>query len=397
VRVAFLVYDLDGQGGMQRQALQLARRLLARGLEVRIVSTAAPRDLPVLAGRPAPGLEGTPVVRVPTTRPPLFEAAARAWLGTQGGADVLYAVGANAGLHAARIGARTNAPVVVKYACAGAHGDVAWATRQPGAVTLLERAARHVCLSQALRDELLAAGLPAARLVSIPNGVDLAAWSREVTPARSPWAGGRTLMFVGRLVPQKRVDVLLDAFARVCAQAADARLLLAGGGPLRAALVAQAKALGIAERVAFLGQRDEVLSLHRAARGLVLPSEGEGLPNVVLEALAAGTPVIATDVTGTRELARDGVEALLVPPGDAGALAIAMLRLIDDPALGARLAAAGRTRVAEGFDLERVADRYAALFEDVVRERAPARRGVPERLGGLVRLLRRGRAGGAEG
>lgn len=391
MRVAFLVYDLDGHGGMQRQAMQLAAKLIARGLDVRVVSTAAPRDLPVLAGRPAPGLEGTPVVRLPTTRSPLFEAAARAWLAVQGGADVLYAVGANAGLHAVRIGARTNAPVVVKYACAGAHGDVAWAARTQGALALLGRAARHVCISQALREEALAAGLPDARLVTLPNGVDLAAWSRPVEPARSPWAGGRVLLFVGRLVAQKRVDVLLEALALVGARAADARLLIAGDGPLRAALVAQARSLGITERVAFLGQRDDVLTLHRASRALVLPSEGEGLPNAVLEALASGTPVVATDVPGTREVARDGVEALLVPAGDARALADAMFRLIDDPALGARLAAAGRARVAEAFDLERVADRYVALLQDVARERAPPRRGVPERIGGLVRTLRRRR------
>ena len=396
LRVAFLVYDLDGPGGMQRQAIRLAGCLLARGLEVAFVSTAAPRDLPARLGRAVPGLPGAPVLRVPTTRAPLFEAAARAWLAARGGADVLYAVGWNAALHAARLGERTHAPVVVKYACAGAHGDFAWVAGTPGALPLLQRAARHVCLSGALRDEALAAGLPAPRLVSIPNGVDLAAWSAEVAPARLPWPAeaGPVALFLGRLAVQKRVDVLLEAFARVAARVPAARLALAGDGPLRRALQERAAALGLDERVAFLGQRDDVLALHRAARVVVLPSEGEGLSNVLLEALAAGTPVVATDVPGAREVVTPDVEALLVAPNDPAALAEALARALEDPALAAALAAAGRARARAAFDLEGVADRYAALFTEVAAEHAPGpRRGVPERVGALVRALRRGRRG----
>ncbi len=398
LHVALLVYDLDGPGGMQRQAVRLAGRLVARGLRVSFVSTAAPRDLPARAGRPVPGLPGAPVLRVPTTRPPLFEAAARAWLAARGGADVLYAVGWNAACHAARLSERTGAPVVVKYACAGAHGDFAWVARTPGALALLQRAARHVVLSGAIEAEALAAGLPAARLVAIPNGVDLAAWAAAAPPAPLPWGeGARVVLFLGRLAVQKRVDVLLDAFARVLDRVPDARLALAGDGPLRRALEERAQALGLGDRAAFLGQRDDVLALHRAARALVLPSEGEGLSNVLLEALAAGTPVVCTDVPGAREVVTPEREALLVAPGDPMALADALARVLDDEALAPRLAAAGRARAAEAFDLERVADRYAALFAEVSGERGPpGRRGAPERIGALLRrALRRGASGGA--
>ncbi|MCO5165515.1 MAG: glycosyltransferase [Planctomycetes bacterium] len=332
VRVAFLVYDLDGPGGMQRQAVRLAGRLRERGVVPTFVSTAAPRDLPSRAGRPVPGLPGVGLLRVPTTRAPLFEAAARAFLAARGGVDVLYAVGWNAALHAARLGERLGAPVVVKYACAGAHGDFAWVARTPGALALLQRAARHVCLSGALRDEALAAGLPGPRLVTIPNGVDADAWQADVVPAALPWPSGRTVLFLGRLAVQKRVDVLLDAFARL---GGDARLALAGDGPLRRALEERARDLGLGGRVAFLGQREDVLALHRAARVVVLPSEGEGLSNVLLEALASGTPVVATDVPGTREVVTPEVEALLVPPNDPAALAAALGRVLDDPDLAA--------------------------------------------------------------
>lgn len=381
LRVAFLVYDLDGPGGMQRQAVRLAARLRERGVAPTFVSTAAPRDLPARAGRPVPGLPGVAVLRVPTTRAPLFEAAARAFLAARGGVDVLYAVGWNSALHAARLGERLRAPVVVKYACAGAHGDFAWVARTPGALALLQRAARHVCLSGAIREEALAAGLPEPRLVPIPNGVDVDAWQVDAAPVALPWPPGRTVLFLGRLAVQKRVDVLLDAFARL---GGDARLALAGDGPLRRALEERARDLGLGGRVAFLGQRDDVLALHRAARVVVLPSEGEGLSNVLLEALASGTPVVATDVPGTREVVTPEVEALLVPPNDAAALATALGRVLDDADLAARLAAAGQARVRAAFDLGAVADRYAALFAEVAAER-PAARGLPERVGDLVR------------
>jgi glycosyltransferase involved in cell wall biosynthesis len=166
-------------------------------------------------------------------------------------------------------------------------------------------------------------------------------------------------------VRQKRVDVLLEAFARLSERASDLRLAIAGDGPLRGALTDQVERLGLEERVAFLGVRADVVALHRAAELLVLPSEGEGLPNVVLEALAAGTPVVATDVLGTREVVRHEREALLVAPGDAQALEAALWRVLTDASLAARLATRGRARVAEAYDLERVADRAAALFAEV--------------------------------
>ncbi len=127
---------------------------------------------------------------------------------------------------------------------------------------------------------------------------------------------------------------------------------------------------------------------------VVLPSEGEGLSNVLLEALASGTPVVCTDVPGAREVVTPEQEALLVAPNDAAALADALARVLARPDLAARLAAAGRARVAAAFDLDRVAERYAALFSEVVAEAGPpGRRGLPERVGALVRALRRGGPG----
>ena len=137
---------------------------------------------------------------------------------------------------------------------------------------------------------------------------------------------------IGRLVPQKGFDVLLDAFARLCQSPDfDHRLLLAGDGPERTALEARAAALGLAERVSFLGATDRPLtaSLFRGAAVFVLPSRHEPFGIVVLEALAAGTPVVATDVGGVSEFLPVGSHARLVEPGDAASLAAAIRAILE--------------------------------------------------------------------
>lgn len=393
LRLGFLVYAIDQRAGMQRQASQLLPRLRDLGLEVKVVSTAAPRDLPRLRGLPAPGAPDLPITRLPVTRRHVFEGLARTWLASQGGVDVLLGLGWHEAVHAARISERTGVPFVVRYACSGEHGDMAALARQPELRDLLAGAARHVCISEEIQAEALAAGLPEGRLVSIPNGVDLAAWRREVTPATLPWLDlperpTEVVLFVGRLARQKRVDVLLEAAARLADRRPSFRLALAGQGPLRPELEAQARSLGLRDRVAFLGVREDVLALHRAAKAFVLPSEGEGLPNALLEALAAGTPSVATEVPGTVEVARHEQEALLVPPRDPAALADALERLLDDEALRARLRAGGWARVAERYDVDRAAERYAAALAEAAAEGPARRAGPPERAGRLVERLR---------
>jgi glycosyltransferase involved in cell wall biosynthesis len=393
LRVGFLVYAIDARAGMQRQASQLLPRLRDLGLEVKVVTTAAPRDLPRLRGLPVPGAPELPVTRLPITRRHVFEALARTWLSSQGGVDVLLGLGWHEAVHAARISARTGAPFVVRYACSGEHGDLAALAREPKLRDLLSGAARHVCISEEIEVEAQAAGLPPERLVSIPNGVDLGAWRRQETPAALPWVSvpgqePEVVLFVGRLARQKRVDVLLEAAARLADRRPQFRLALAGAGPLRTELLSQARSLGLRDRVAFLGVREDVLALHRASRVFVLPSEGEGMPNALLEALAAGTPSVATEVPGTLEVARHEREALLVPPGDPVALASALERLLADEALRTRLRSAGWERVAERYDVDRAAERYAATLADAASE-APTRRvGPPERAGRIVERLR---------
>ena len=177
---------------------------------------------------------------------------------------------------------------------------------------------------------------------------------------------GKHVLFIGRLDAVKGVPLLLQAFAAVRARHPDAQLTLVGDGPARAALEAQAVTLGITEATTFIGYRaqGEVAALMEQADMLVLPSFAEGLPVVLMEALASRIPVIATPVAGVSELVRDGETGLLVPPGDVDGLEDALGRLLADPDLCRRLGEAGRAAVLERHDVAREAQKLFALFSD---------------------------------
>jgi glycosyltransferase involved in cell wall biosynthesis len=160
--------------------------------------------------------------------------------------------------------------------------------------------------------------------------------------------------------------VLLDAFARV--QTPEARLVLAGDGSERAKLAAQATRLGIAERVHFVGLRDDVDAFLDEVDVAAMSSDFEGTPLFGFECMAAGTPLVATAVGGLPDMLDHGQSALLVPPRDPAALASALDELLADRPRGAALAAAARERL-EGFEIGAVAARYAELYERLLEAR----------------------------
>lgn len=189
-----------------------------------------------------------------------------------------------------------------------------------------------------------------------------------VTPAaygRRPRADfGQRVLFVGRLDPVKGVPLLLEAFAAARAAHPGARLSLVGDGPARAALEAQAAALGLGTSAEFLGYRsqEEVAGILEGADMLVLPSFAEGVPVVLMEAMASRIPVIASAVAGVPELVADGVSGFVVPAGDVATLTARLETLLADPGLCRRMGEAGRAKVVAEFDLEREAGWLAALF-----------------------------------
>ena len=177
---------------------------------------------------------------------------------------------------------------------------------------------------------------------------------------------GQHVLFVGRLAAVKGVPLLLEAFSRVRQAHREARLTLVGDGSERAHLEAYAEALGLGDTVDFVGYRtqDEVASLLEHADMLVLPSFAEGLPVVLMEALASRIPVIATSVAGVPELVRDGETGILVPPSDVDGLTAALDRLLNEPDLCQRLGEGGLVAVLDQHDVAREAEKLLSLFWD---------------------------------
>jgi glycosyltransferase involved in cell wall biosynthesis len=222
---------------------------------------------------------------------------------------------------------------------------------------LIWRNARAVVGNSAGLCQLAQNFMPGLAVPEIPNGVDTA----RFFPSARPSGTTCELLFVGRLAPQKGVDILLNALARI---PKGWRLRIAGDGPERERLSALAATLGLEGRVDFLGwtQRDALPELYRSADVFVFPSYDEGMPNVVLEALASGLPIVATRIAGNDQLVAEGENGTLVPPGDPSAFASALMPLIADHALRATLGATSRNIAVERFSWARSAAAYELLF-----------------------------------
>ncbi|MGB5806694.1 glycosyltransferase [Castellaniella sp.] len=213
-----------------------------------------------------------------------------------------------------------------------------------------------------------AGAVPRGRMLPVLNGIDVRVFSaapdlREQARRRvGPPLGARLLLSVGRLAEEKNHAGLLRAFARLAPQYPDVRLWVVGDGPLRDALLRQRAALGLNDRVAFLGVRQDVPDLMRAADVFVLPSRFEGFGLVVAEAMACGTPVVATDAGGVAEVLEGA--GILVPVGDDAALARGLAEAFAmDPGRRAAMTAAARRRAEHDLDIERVVAVWLKLYQ----------------------------------
>ncbi len=228
-----------------------------------------------------------------------------------------------------------------------------------------------VCVSEGVRRFSLEVGrLDPGRLVTIPNGVNVSAIDCEIASDRAnlgvPPDAFLTL-YVGRLDPQKGLGFLLEAAAKVAQIRPDWHLVVAGDGPLRDSLRSQAETFpSLSDRVHWLGRRDDVPSLLKSADLLILPSLWEGMPNVVLEAMAAGLAVVATKVEGTEDLVIPEQTGWLVPPSDSEALAQTLLEAANDRDRLQRFGEAARARVEAQFTPARVVEAYEQLWAGVL-------------------------------
>jgi glycosyltransferase involved in cell wall biosynthesis len=214
-------------------------------------------------------------------------------------------------------------------------------------------------------------GGPVPNLHVVRCGVDLRTFRPTDAADPAPPSGPRTITCIGTLHEVKGQRHLIEAVGGLVERGVDVRCRFVGDGPDRAMLEALVDRLGLADRVEFVGQRtrSDVLALLATTDVLVAPSvptsggKREGLPVVLIEAMAAGVPVVASHLSGIPELVENEVTGLTVPPGDAVAIAGAIARLLADPALAAGFARAGRERIEAEFDLDRNAARLSALFE----------------------------------
>ncbi|HUR54738.1 MAG TPA: glycosyltransferase [Gemmataceae bacterium] len=213
--------------------------------------------------------------------------------------------------------------------------------------------------------------VPESRISVVRNSARLAAFENVVPEARRKLLGffpsntavSHVVLAAGRLSPEKGFGVLIDAAATVCRTHPTAGVVIFGEGVLRPELEARIAELGLTGRVVMPGFRTDLDSLITAADVVVLPSFTEGLPNVALEASAAGVPVVATAVGGTPEVIADNETGFLVPPGEPDALAQKIVALLSDSALRSGMGEAGRRRMRDVFTFDAQAAAYWKLFD----------------------------------
>ena len=218
---------------------------------------------------------------------------------------------------------------------------------------------------------------PLSKIVVVPNGIDASRLRCEPDAALRAILSREgmrpVVLTTARLVPAKGLACLLEAAREL----PEVQVVIAGDGPQRGELVTRARDLELADRVDFLGHRDDVPQLLACSDIVALPSFNEGFPLAVLEAMAAEKPIVATRVGGTGEAIVDGQSGLLVPPADPAALAASVRRLLDDPAAAAGLAHAARRRVEESFSSTRMVDQVTDVYEELLRSSRRRRGGMP--------------------
>lgn len=229
--------------------------------------------------------------------------------------------------------------------------------------------------SEAVREDTIRRErLPANKVIVIHNGIDLDRFDEE-GPAGGPTglpeldAGTHVVAVVANFLKYKGHLLFLEAWAEVVRHVPGAFAVLVGDGPTRKAVEEAARTMVVADRVFFVAIRHDVPAILRAAALYVHPSEEEGFSNAILEAMAAGRPVVATAVGGTPEAVAHGQTGLLVRPGDSRELARAIVRVLAHPDEARRMGEAGRRRVAEDFTIDRTVERYQCLYDELLEFR----------------------------
>ena len=356
MKVLMAITEL-GIGGAENVVLELERGALRAGHEVAVAAVSGSLARRPSTFYPLPASGRSPLELARTGR--RLAGIARGFA-----PDVVHAhnprmVGLAA--VAARLGRPTRRPPVL-----ASHHGVPPAQASTAARVL--RLADHVvCVSAGVAGELAANGMPERRVTVIPNGVSapdaLGAAERSRLDSELGLDDEPLVTAVGRLVPQKAHHRLIDAAAAVRAQIPSARFLIVGEGPLRSELASRIRAAGLNGAVTLTGARSDARQIIARSDIVAFSSDWEGLSLVALEALAAGVPIVSTDVAGTAELL--GTGAGIAVPRTAGALAEALVDLLRDSARRREMGAEARRLHRERFSVERMVDGYLRLYRSL--------------------------------
>ena len=368
VRIAYII-DHMGRGGAQRQLIELVRRLPRDQWAPIVISLSMESHQSTLIGE----LQRTGVPVHPIGQHGLLDlralwqltqrlrqerpAIVHAWLFTA----TLY------GSVAARLAGVRRIICAMRATLREMTPRQRWANRW-----LLRRASCVTVNAEVIRRELVSSGaMPDRQIRTIANGIDLSAYPsrngrgryrREWhVPQESP-----LVAMVARLNEPKDHVTFVEAAARVVQALPDVYFVLVGDGPLRGRIEARLEALGLGPRVRLVGERQDVWSLLHDVDLSVLSTLHEASSNVIMETMAAGKPIVATDVPGNRELIDDGTTGLLVPPQNPEALAAAMLRLLQHPSEAQAMGVRGRGRVAQRCSIEGMVSAHAALYRELL-------------------------------
>lgn len=367
-------------GGAEIMMARLAAEFQARGATTTLLTARWQSDWPAEIDH-----HGVRVVRLPQPRLPgwgrlRYLSSLSKWLTRHRGKfDLVYvSTLKHDAATAVDAGAAGRFPVVLRAAASGLAGDCHWQLEARGGLRIKKRCLRAAALvasSPAAQRELVAAGYPRDRIHYLPNGVRLPErkTSVEQQEARAALAAvnpllalpddARVAVYTGRLHESKGLEMLVSAWPHVLKAWPSARLWLVGEGPERAALARLTNELGLGTQVVMPGAFDDIDDFLLAADLFVLPSHETGLSLALLEAMARGLPIVASNITAHQTLVEDGITGHLVSPDDPETWAATVSQLLSDNPGAAQLGLRGRERAQSEFSLTRLVDGHLALFE----------------------------------